>query len=211
MATKDRKRQKQSAKKRQKSLARKKALTLHARAGARLARDRIHHARDLPVHECLITRDWRDNGLALVVLSRQVRDDRLVVATYLVDLYCLGLKDTMFFPNKTIPEYKAMLRKVFRSETPPVKCSPKLARILVYGAIEYAARFGFQPHKDFRITQYALEPDDSPAIPIDVTFGHNGRPLFIAGPNDNVRKVVRQLETATGGCAGETFDILVRM
>ena len=210
MATKDRKRQKHAAKKRQKSLARKKTLTLRAQAGAQLARDRIHHARNLPIHECLITRDWRDSDMALVVLARRVRDDRLVVTTYLVDLYCLGLKDTMFFPNKGIPEYKAMLRKVFRS-APPVKCSPELAQILVYGAIEYAARFGFQPHKDFRITQHALGPNDSPTIPIDVTFGHNGKPFFVAGPNDNVRKIVQQLERATGGCAGETFDILVRM
>jgi len=210
MTTKNRKRQKQAEKKRQKALARKKALVLNARAGAQLTRDRILHTRDLPVHECLISPDWRDNGMAVVVLSRHLRDGRITGALYLVDLYCLGLKNTFLFPSVSVPEYKAMVRKSFRRYAdPPLKCSPEFARALVYGAIDYAAQFGFEPHKDFRTTQYAMEPKDSPTEPIDVTFGYEGKPFFVAGPDDNVWKIIRQLERTTGGAVDETFSVFV--
>ena len=211
MATKDRTRQKQAAKKRLKGLARKKTLTLRMRTSAQLARNKILRARDLPVHQCLITTGWREKGLSVVTLSRRQRNDRLLVATYLVDLYCLGLKDTFHVTDVAIPQYKTMLRDRFYVQERPETCSLELAHGIIYGAIDYAAQFQFAPHKDFRITQHALEARDSITMPDDIEFGRGGKPLFISGPHDNARQVIRQLEAVTGGDAGETFDVLVRV
>lgn len=44
--------------------------------------------------------------------------------------------------------------------------------------------------------------------PYKITFGRNGKPFFIAGPNDNVARVLRQLEKTAG--VGN-FDFLAPM
>jgi len=49
----------------------------------------------LPIHECLIAdTGWQQHGMAVLYLCRSVFDCRYTCAAYMVDTYCLGLKDT---------------------------------------------------------------------------------------------------------------------
>ncbi len=46
-----------------------------------------------PIHQCLVSRGWREvEGLASVVISRQMPDGRLATAAFLVDLGCRGVR-----------------------------------------------------------------------------------------------------------------------
>jgi len=78
------------------------------------------------------------------------------------------------------------------------QCPIELAHQMIYQAIEYAERFGFEPEKDFALTQHLLAPRGKLEEPYDLTFGLNGKPFFVAGPYDNAERIMRQLEKTAG-------------
>lgn len=166
----------------------------------------IHQARSYPIEGCWIRRDWETTGLAVIVIARRQPNGNLVFGNYLVDLYCLGLKDTFY--NANIPPgqfHQAYLGRVFH-DAPPLDISPALAHEIIYGSIEYAAQFGFRPHRDFKLSQSILDPPDLHPRSGTVTFGKDGKPFFVAGPHDNVAAIMRRLAQAGGE---GSYDYLV--
>jgi hypothetical protein len=59
------------------------------------------------------------------------------------------------------------------------------------------SKYGFEPHPEF--TRYHADqvPDPPEAYPRthNVQFGQDGKPLYIAGPYDDERKISRVLRT----------------
>ncbi len=133
-----------------------------------------------------------------ILLARQQPDGDICFGVYLIDKFCLGLKNT--FANAGFPRsrYQSEVRnKIFR-EQKPVECPIELAHQMIYQSIEYAEQFGFEPQKDFALSQYLLAPRGELEEPYDLTFGKDGKPFFIAGPHDNVARIMRQLEKTAG-------------
>jgi len=160
-------------------------------------RKKILMACDFPVCTCLINPSWRDQGIATILIARQQPDGDLVLGVFLVDLLCLGLKNT--FCKSNISPYRCRTEVVPGAfDETPVQCPPALAHRIIYGAIAYARQFGFEPHRDFHLSQHLLDPprDDEPCE--DVEFGKDGKPLYIAGPDDNVERILRKLEANAG-------------
>jgi hypothetical protein len=46
-----------------------------------------------PVHVCKVMRDWQDIGLSPVTVIRKLGNQSYALASYLVDFWCLGVKD----------------------------------------------------------------------------------------------------------------------
>jgi hypothetical protein len=61
--------------------------------------------------------------------------------------------------------------------------------------VEYARQLGFEPHPDFAPARGHL---DHPVGPNPIRFGHNGKPLFIQGPYDDPRRIMRTLDRTVG-------------
>lgn len=168
---------------------------------------KIRMARKFPFYECLINPSWQDAGLATVLISRQQPDNNLVFGVFLVDVFCLGLKNTFCNADFAISRYQTdLLGKIYREEK-PVQCPIPLAHHVVYGGIAYAEQFGFKPQKDFKLSQYILDSEADIEPCEDVEFGKDGKPLFISGPDDNVERIMRQLESKVGK---ENFKYSVR-
>ena len=166
----------------------------------------IRRARDYPIEGCWTQADWQDGGLAVVVVARQQPDGDLVFGVYLVDYFCLGLKDTYCNANMAPGSFHRENLPEIIPGGQPVEISPALAHEIIYGSIEYAARFGFKPHADFRRSRQILDPPDRYPCTGAVEFGHKGKPLYIQGPRDNAGAIMRQLERT----AGEgNYDFLV--
>lgn len=164
----------------------------------------IRRAREYPIEGCWAQKNWQkdnegDSDIAVVVIARRQPNGNIVFGSYLVDRYCLGLKST--FCNADIPPgefHREYLPDLFRATDEPIGISPALAHEIVYGGIEYAAKFGFKPERDFRDSQYVLDPPDAHPRSGGVEFGRNGKPFFIAGPYDNADAIVRQLMRTAG-------------
>src|SRR5205814_10549883 len=77
----------------------------------------------------------------------------------------------------------------------PLEAPIDLAREVVLGSVEYARSLGFDPHPDFAAAEGHL---GSWAGPGTITFGKDGKPLYISGPYDDPRPVIRTLERTVG-------------
>ena len=145
--------------------------------------------------------NWQEEGNTQIFVARQKANGNLIVGFYLIDLWCMGLKDT-FCKELPVFEYEDIIQKIDKEINEElganiIKIEPDLAYNIIYGAIEYAEDLGLAPHKDFSITEYILE--DVESIPfIDIEFGNDGKPFYVTGPNDNVRKVLRTLDKNVG-------------
>ncbi|NQT00574.1 MAG: hypothetical protein HQ580_00980 [Planctomycetes bacterium] len=57
------------------------------------------------------------------------------------------------------------------------------------------------------MSQYVLEDKNSVELCDNIEFGKDGQPYYVAGPNDNVEYIMRQLESKAGE---ENFKYLYR-
>ncbi|RLD61028.1 MAG: hypothetical protein DRJ05_03475, partial [Bacteroidetes bacterium] len=66
-------------------------------------------AKKLPIYECLINPDWLEGGLATVYIARQHTNGNITFGSYLVDLLCLGVKDTGYDFNITKTSFQELI------------------------------------------------------------------------------------------------------
>jgi hypothetical protein len=169
------------------------------RPGPRPASPRrvLREARSYPIEGCWTFPDWQQLGLAPVILARRQPNGSLAFGVYLVDLYLLGLKDTWFNVNVSRRHFRQeILRDLLNDK--PMEISPALAHEMIYGSIDYASQFGFPPHGDFRTTRYLLDLPETHPRSGKVTFGYEGQPFYVQGPDDNPEAILRRLERTVG-------------
>jgi len=201
LAQQKRKARKALRKKRKDALRHKKqsAQFTSSFTGISLSHRQIKKSNQYPIHEIRISNNWQENGLAYIWLSRKT-PLAFIIGVYLVDVRCLGLKNTFVSACKTEQEYeddKTLIEKKFQDSFRLKTCSYELANIIIYGGIAYAEQFGFQPQKDFHLSKYVLGDKIRPQQHIQ--FGdEDGKPFFINGPDDDVDFIIQKLTKAVG-------------
>lgn len=147
--------------------------------------------------------DWPDtavpegvgHGLVAVLVARAHRRGKVSVSGYLVDVYCLGVKDVLGPRVIDDVDLGALVRMYFQVyEAPPVPASIEMGRELVWGAVDYARGLGFEPHPDLERTvdHLCLAPYGC------VSFGLEGKPYFVQGVRDSSTRILRTLERSVG-------------
>lgn len=158
-------------------------------------------ARNLPIHECMITRSWEEDLKASIMIARKHSNGNFTVGYYLIDLGCLGIKDTYFKFNISSSEYQELVM-LMRNEIELEEADYILVHNIIYAALEYAEELGFQPVKDFTQTmQYFLYEDNDEIELLEIECGYMGKPMFIRGPYDTnatVKRIISQLDKAVG-------------
>lgn len=136
-------------------------------------------------------------GMSQIIVARK-EGNRLLVSSYLVDYWCLGVKNAM--PPRIMgrSEYQLLLESCEdQFEETFVDITLEQAQSIVYGAVDYARSLGFEPHRDFNTkTQIHLGLRPETLIPIE--FGKDGQPFFMSGPYDNTEQVIKTLEASVG-------------
>ena len=156
-------------------------------------------ARTLEIFECLVSADWQETGISTVIVARQHKTGNITWGTYLLDTYCLGVKDTTAVFNRSEEDYQGYKNQMSSVHPVMLPIDYDMAHNLVFGAAAYAATLGFKPHKDWADSQFILLPANSPEVEkIDIEFGKDGQPLYISGPYDNVGKITAQLNATVG-------------
>ncbi len=206
----ERKHQKALMKKRSKQKAASQHKTQQSTITAFSEQSIIRRAREYPILECRISGDWQKEqpGLVQILVARKQPDGDICFGFYLVDKLCLGLKNTLAHAGISPARYRSEIRDRLFLETKAKDCPVELAHQMIYASIEYAEQFGFQPEKDFALTQYILESRGELEEPYKLIFGKNGKPFYIAGPHDNVTRILRQLEKTAGP---GNFDYIAMM
>jgi len=159
-------------------------------------------SKKLPVYKCLINKDWEEEKLCNIFITRQHVNGNVTVCMYLVDLYCLGVKDTFFHFN--IP-YREIERMTSQAETGSVfiEVPYELVHNILFAGLEFAEEYGFEPHKDFTsITSYFLEEDDENIPLMDIECGgDDGKPFYVDAGYEmpaRVNQIIVQLRNTAG-------------
>ncbi len=153
--------------------------------------------RELPIKECLINTDWQEGDMANIVVAREQPSGKLIVGMYLVDLLCLGVKNTFYYYSMDTFEYDNLVRDIkMNLDTEP--CDYVLAHNIIYGALEFAEELGIKPHKDFGVTRYILAEDDESVAYMDLEFGQDGKPMLIVREGMNAAPYIASLRKSVG-------------
>jgi hypothetical protein len=205
MALDAQRRQKKMERRAAKQKAKKLAVKQRTEQGAARTLQAVSSA---PVLHCCASGDPSSEGMQQVLVGRALPNGRVAFAVFLLDLYCLGVKDAMFnilpledFELKVFGPLKARYRLR--------KLEPACARKLVEGAVEYARDLGFPPHADYGKAKLIFGDIDPSACSAVFQYGKDGKPLFVAGPYDNPARCERIVRTLNARCGADGFHFLV--
>lgn len=151
-------------------------------------------ARNLPIAECLISRDWKEAGIATAFVARQHASGNFTLGFFLVDLYCLGVKDCFYRYNLSPGEFD----EVKQSGMDLVPISYEEIHNIIFGAIAYAEELGIAPHRAFDMVQYLLEEDTDDIPLIEYEYGYRGKPMLSVYSRREAMKYIPILEESVG-------------
>jgi len=195
---------KRSKKQRQKARQRKEAKRKKKRATARIRflspRALLRASGSWPLHECLLTKEWQEEGaITQILVARRSPSGQIATGTFLVDLGCLGVKSAFASLFDTRQEYERKLRARITSQQDMIKADLNLVAKIIREAIAYAEELGFKPDPDYRDAMLVLGDADPDACDVPIPLGgRDGRPFYIAGPYDNVDRIMAKLMRKLG-------------
>ena len=166
----------------------------------------LQQAREYPILGCWVMTEWQNRGLTPVVVARKQPEERVIYGSFLVDLYCLGVKNAFWRSDISLKQFIRDLPELLKDSPEP--CEADLAHELIYGSIEYARQYGFEPHFDYAKACLVLDPPEAHPRKNRVLFGKDGKPFFIAGPVDNARAIIAKLMQTAGK---DNFDYMVML
>ncbi|HEB77513.1 MAG TPA: hypothetical protein ENI90_03165 [Methylothermaceae bacterium] len=204
------------AKKRQRKLQRKAQKRKQKLTGRKSGQNRGLRPEkylEYPVFECLVGDSVEKVGLGSVLLARETPYAEVAVSAFVVDVYCLGVKEAFFtVMRKTdyLGKLKPMLTKTHaESGVSPVE--PCCARKLLQGAVAYAKTLGFEPAEDYWRAERLFGDADPGRCDREYSYGYQDRPYYIQGPNDDLKTVRYVLERLSETVGEGNFDYLVEI
>lgn len=142
-------------------------------------------ARTLLIGKCYIAPpDWQESGMAHVIVTRVRPSGNLVMAVFLVDTFCLGVKDAGYHENISPSDFEEYLYN-YKEDMGLEEISYNEAHNIIYGAMAFAEEGGIKPVKEFDPAGYILEEDTDDIPLIEYDFGKNGKHFLIVNPDRN--------------------------
>ncbi|MFM8330953.1 MAG: hypothetical protein ACKN9T_04640 [Candidatus Methylumidiphilus sp.] len=174
----------------------------HKKTGGAAARSAMAAAEWLqaaaaPIADVYVPEGLFDEGIGSVWFSRKLADGRYAVAVFLVDTFCLGVKNALYAfmePDRYNVQLENFLH-ISEEQFAPVE--PAYLRKLVEMAVAYADELGLPPHEDYKIAKLLFGDVDASESDAVFGFGKDGNPCYIPGPYDSPaaqRRVIKQLE-----------------
>lgn len=204
MALDPRKRQKKLERKNAKQRSRRREIA--TRSGD--LTDRFRRVGDAPVRHCCVTKDIFDKGMGQLLLSRGHAGGPVAFVVFLLDTYCLGVKDVTL-GVQTDALYVTQLYNKLLNNFEMLNLKPECGRNLVEGAVEYAQALGLPPHRDYQKASAIFGDLDPAACTQSFTYGRDGKPFFAAGPYDNPGRCERILRTLCDHVGPDGFHYML--
>jgi len=199
MASSERRRQKKLERHRVKRAeAKKQAARRRAPVAASLGA-LVRAGAAAPFGPCWVSSNLHENrspvpSLVTAVVTRRLPDGRLLSHVALVDRTCLGVKNAFVMAPTNDAETEQRVQSIAEQGDALERCEPLVAQSVVYQALDYARSLGFEPQRDFQASLFGPRPPEL----LDTPLARPERPYYVAGPDDDATRVLRQLE-AVGG------------
>ena len=159
----------------------------------------VLRAAHAPIQHCFLTEAVFDLGMGTLVLARGATPHHLALSSFLVDVFCLGIKDVMF--ESVESEVFEMFMEATDAGSPLVPVDPSDARKLLRDLAAWSQSIGFAPHRDFAAVERIFGDVSVDASDAVFRFGRDGKPVYIPGPYDTaplIRRRIAQLQKFLG-------------
>jgi hypothetical protein len=188
------KRAKKAQKRKQVVAQKRRAASIEAGLPARVLR-----AAKAPIQHCFLGESVFEIGMGTLVLARGASRIQLEFSSFLLDTYCLGIKDVMFesVDREVFEDYM----EATEAESSVVDVDPAYARKLLRDLAAWSQSIGFAPHRDFAAVERMFGDVSADASDAVFRFGRDGKPVYIPGPSDSasvIRQRVAQLQKHLG-------------
>lgn len=168
---------------------------------------RMTIAQSWPVVSACVSSTLWSQGIGYAAIGRRGPQGQVAGTIFLLDVFCLGVKDVVFFANAEW-QWHELLSRFEKRDQGFGQVSPEFVRKLVEGAVAYAKSFGLEPHRDWADASRIFGEIDASKCPSEFTYGKDGKPLFIAGPNDTPTKAQRIIQTLSNSAGQGNFDFI---
>src|SRR3954467_12820115 len=100
---------------------------------------------------CVMNADWRERGQAVAYVLREGPGGRYVIATFMIDLWCAGLKDAWGRVDVRRDEFDEMIEKTHDQMDGTMEdVSIDEVAEVVAGSVRFARKNGFKLPKDWQ-------------------------------------------------------------
>jgi tetratricopeptide (TPR) repeat protein len=154
-------------------------------------------ARELLLGECYINERWFESGKASVIVSREHANGNITCGFYLVDLLCLGLKDSFYLFDISRKEFEDVLDEMSENED-LLEVEYPLVHNVIYGSMGFAEEYQFKPHKSFQLTSFILKEDTEDIEFIEIPFGSEGKPAVVVSETNPMKDIISKLKKNAG-------------
>lgn len=168
---------------------------------------RVRRLAALPLGSCLVQDGLFERGNGMVVLTRRQDDGQLVFAAFLLDVFCLGVKDVTF-RHMELSEFEEFVA-LTEDEAPLSSVEPAYARKLLRDAAAYARSLGLEPHRDYAAVESIFGDNSAEACDVSFEFGCDGRPAYFPGPHETPQQIRRRIEQLSERLGDDGFDVFL--
>ncbi len=142
-----------------------------------------------PVYDCFANANWRECGQAAIYLGRKIAPGRITLASFLVDLWAMGLKDAWGRVDLPAAEFDELRSRV-SSSTAIGSMNLDTARHLVFGGIDLARELGFRLPKRYDRWTAVLGPLPAGEQPNRGLFLKHGKILLLGSTEELQERLV---------------------
>jgi hypothetical protein len=197
MAIDPHKRQKKLERRKKKQAAERRELARRSAGGLPA---RLRESAAAPVLHCCVADDLWSQGIGQVLISRTLKSGEVAFVSFLVDRWCLGVKNVVMNVAPRARYQEKMYDQLARNCT-LIPLKPECVRKLVEGAVEYAQDLGLPPYPEYATARLIFGNIPAEDCTEEYEFGKDGKPYFFAGPRDDAarcREVMRSLAERCG-------------
>jgi len=189
---------------------RRKAIVAQKRKAEAIAgtlAGQVARAAEAPIYCCQLTECLFETGIGTLLLARGTSAGQLVVGVFLLDAFCLGIKDIVLRPMAAAQLDAYLDTLSATSLLAPV--DPAYARKLVRDLTQWSGSLGFKPHADFAMAERLFGDVDPQTCETSFEFGHDGKPLYMPGPSESPHLISRRMDQLSERLGSGEFDYIV--
>jgi hypothetical protein len=160
-------------------------------------------------HEALRSAKLFDSGCGYLVASRLRADGHVEAGFFLLDIFCLGVKEAGFVDFHSIADYQESLVDPLFPDGNSVRMTPEAARKLTEDTTSYARELGFSPDADYKKASRVFGGITTANCDEQFVFGKDDKPFYIQGPYDSPARVERILRALEARCGEGGYHYIV--
>jgi hypothetical protein len=162
-----------------------------------------------PIYDVCINENLFESGMGTLVFCRRTAVMHHVVAMFLLDTYCLGVKNVVqsVMTPAQYSEIKPQLERSHGARFRPM--APSAARRLLEELVAWSRNLGFEPASEYASAVKILGETPPDTSDLSFAFGDEGKPFYISGPKDSVAKSKRIIEQLERKCGKDGFHCMV--